>query len=116
MTRSAHNGSVVNNVELREQFIAEGMTVRSQNDGETCVHAVGRYINRGYQFIDAIRLAYGDLQGAYALVIGRTDEDKLYAFKKGSVKEHRSRCKRELRRELGGRYVKSGRPIQQHLW
>ncbi|MBN2115265.1 MAG: glutamine--fructose-6-phosphate transaminase (isomerizing) [Anaerolineales bacterium] len=80
----AHNGNVVNNVELREQFIAEGMTVRSQNDGETCVHAVERYINRGYQFIDAIRLAYGDLQGDYAFVIGRANDDKLYAFKKGS--------------------------------
>ncbi|HEX2998012.1 MAG TPA: glutamine--fructose-6-phosphate transaminase (isomerizing) [Anaerolineales bacterium] len=80
----AHNGNVVNNVELREQFILEGMTVRSQNDGETCVHAVERYINRGYQFIDAIRLAYGDLQGDYAFVIGRANDDKLYAFKKGS--------------------------------
>ena len=80
----AHNGNVVNNIELREQFIAEGMTVRSQNDGETCVHAVERYINRGYEFIDAIRLAYGDLEGDYAFVIGRANEDKLYAFKKGS--------------------------------
>ena len=57
----AHNGNVVNNVELRLEFMAEGMTVRSQNDGETCVHAVERYISRGYEFIDAIRLAYGDL-------------------------------------------------------
>src|SRR6266542_3016536 len=80
----AHNGNVVNNVELREQFIAEGMTVRSQNDGETCVHAVERYINRGYEFIDAIRLAYGDLEGDYTFVIGRAEDDKLYAFKKGS--------------------------------
>jgi glucosamine--fructose-6-phosphate aminotransferase (isomerizing) len=80
----AHNGNVVNNVELRAQFIAEGMTVRSQNDGETCVHAVERYIHRGYEFIDAIRLAYGDLQGDYAFVIGRAKDDKLYAFKKGS--------------------------------
>src|SRR5215208_6943918 len=80
----AHNGNVVNNFELREQFMAEGMTVRSQNDGETCVHAVERYIHRGYQFIDAIRLAYGDLQGDYALVIGRANDNKLYAIKKGS--------------------------------
>jgi glucosamine--fructose-6-phosphate aminotransferase (isomerizing) len=80
----AHNGNVVNNFELREQFIAEGMTIRSQNDGETCVHAVERYLNRGYEFIDAIRLAYGDLEGDYAFVIGRTNDDKLYAFKKGS--------------------------------
>ncbi|MCL4528842.1 MAG: glutamine--fructose-6-phosphate transaminase (isomerizing) [Chloroflexi bacterium] len=80
----AHNGNVVNNVELRQQFIDEGMTVRSQNDGETCVHGVERYLNRGYEFIDAIRLAYGDLQGDYAFVIGRANDDKLYAFKKGS--------------------------------
>ena len=80
----AHNGNVVNNIELRQQFISEGMTVRSENDGETCVHAVERYISRGYEFIDAIRLAYGDLEGDYAFVIGRVDEDRLYAFKKGS--------------------------------
>ena len=80
----AHNGNVVNNIELRQQFIAEGMTVRSQNDGESCVHAVERYINKGYDFIDAIRLAYGDLQGDYAFVIGRINDDKLYAIKKGS--------------------------------
>jgi len=80
----AHNGNVVNNFELRQQFIAEGMTVRSQNDGESCVHAVERYIKKGYDFIDAIRLAYGDLQGDYAFVIGRINDDKLYAIKKGS--------------------------------
>lgn len=80
----AHNGNVVNNVELRELFLAEGLTVRSENDGETCVHAVERYLNRGYAFLDAIRLAYGDLEGDYAFVIGQTNDDKLYAFKKGS--------------------------------
>ncbi len=80
----AHNGNVVNNIELRQQFTAEGMTVRSQNDGESCVHAVERYVNKGYDFIDAIRLAYGDLQGDYAFVIGQVNSDKLYAFKKGS--------------------------------
>jgi glucosamine--fructose-6-phosphate aminotransferase (isomerizing) len=80
----AHNGNVVNNVELRQQFIAEGLTVRSQNDGESCVHAVERYINKGYDFIDAIRLAYGDLAGDYAFVIGRVNDDRLYAIKKGS--------------------------------
>jgi glucosamine--fructose-6-phosphate aminotransferase (isomerizing) len=80
----AHNGNVVNNAELRAEFMAEGMTVRSENDGETCVHAVERYVRRGYAFIDAIRLAFGDLQGDYAFVIGHADDDRLYAFKKGS--------------------------------
>jgi len=80
----AHNGNVVNNVELRQAFIAEGMTVRSQNDGESCVHAVERYVNQGKDMVTAIRLAYQDLQGDYAFVIGSIYDDKLYAIKKGS--------------------------------
>ncbi len=80
----AHNGNVVNNVELRKQFMAEGLVVRSQNDGESCVHAVERYINQGQDFIQAIRHAYDDLQGDYAFVIGRINDDKLFAIKKGS--------------------------------
>ena len=80
----AHNGNVVNNVELRAQFQAEGLTVRSTNDGESCVHAVERYVNRGMSMLEAIRKAYGDLQGDYAFVIGKTGEECLYAFKKGS--------------------------------
>ncbi len=80
----AHNGNVVNNVELRQQFIAEGMTVRSENDGESCVHAVERYVGQGDDIISAIRKAYHDLEGDYAFVIGRLGEDRLYAIKKGS--------------------------------
>jgi len=80
----AHNGNVVNNLELRQQFISEGMNVRSENDGETCVHAVERYINNGFDIIDAIRKAYNDLMGDYSFVIGMVGDEKLYAFKKGS--------------------------------
>ncbi|MFC1936505.1 glutamine--fructose-6-phosphate transaminase (isomerizing) [Chloroflexota bacterium] len=80
----AHNGNVVNNVELREQFIAEGMTVRSENDGESCVHAVERYVDQGFDMVTAITKAYQDLEGDYAFVIGRVGEDSLYAVKKGS--------------------------------
>ena len=80
----AHNGNVVNNVELRQMFMDEGLTVRSQNDGESCVHAVERYVDRGLGFIEAIRRANDDLQGDYAYVIGCINDDKLYAIKKGS--------------------------------
>ena len=80
----AHNGNVVNNVQLRQQFMAEGLTVRSTNDGESCVHAVERHLLNGHDMIEAIRRAYADLEGDYAFVIGRVDDDKLYAIKKGS--------------------------------
>jgi glucosamine--fructose-6-phosphate aminotransferase (isomerizing) len=80
----AHNGNIVNNVQLRQQFIAEGMTVRSTNDGESCVHAVERYVDQGCDMVEAISRAYRDLEGDYAFVIGRVGEDRLYAIKKGS--------------------------------
>ena len=80
----AHNGNIVNNVELREKFMAEGLTVRSENDGESCVHAVERYVNRGHDMIEAIRKAHGDLEGDYSFVIGQLGEDRIYAIKNGS--------------------------------
>jgi glucosamine--fructose-6-phosphate aminotransferase (isomerizing) len=81
----AHNGNVVNNVQLRELFIREGLTVRGTNDGETCVHAVERHFDRnGGDMLAAIRAAYDDLEGDYAFVITHRDEHRLYAIKKGS--------------------------------
>lgn len=80
----AHNGNVVNNAELRESFIKEGMVVRSANDGESCVHAVERYLARGMEPVQAICHAHKDLAGDYAFVVGRVHEEKLYALKKGS--------------------------------
>ena len=81
----AHNGNVVNHVQLRESFIREGMTVRGTNDGETCIHAVERHFDRnGGHMLAAIRAAYADLEGDYAFVITHRDEHRLYAIKKGS--------------------------------
>jgi len=86
----AHNGNIVNNTVLRERFIAEGMTVRGTNDGESCVHAVERYVDQGLGMVEAIRRAAGDLQGDYAFVIASRDEagsdgkQPLHAIKNGS--------------------------------
>jgi glutamine---fructose-6-phosphate transaminase (isomerizing) len=81
----AHNGNVVNNVQMRELFLREGLTVRGTNDGETCVHAVERHFDHnGGDMIAAICAAYRDLEGDYAFVITHQDEERLYAIKKGS--------------------------------
>jgi glucosamine--fructose-6-phosphate aminotransferase (isomerizing) len=88
----AHNGNVVNNVQMRELFIREGLAVRGTNDGETCVHAVERYFDRNGnrsgdrrdRMLAAIRAAYDDLEGDYAFVITHRDDHRLYAIKKGS--------------------------------
>jgi len=81
----AHNGNVVNNVQMRELFISEGLTVRGTNDGETCVHAVERHFDRnGGDMLGAIRAAYADLEGDYAFIISHRSDHRLYAIKKGS--------------------------------
>jgi glucosamine--fructose-6-phosphate aminotransferase (isomerizing) len=85
----AHNGNIVNHISLREEYIADGMTVRGTNDGETCVHAVERYVDQGYDLVESIRHAANDLQGDYAFIIGRCrvgEESRLplHAIKKGS--------------------------------
>ena len=81
----AHNGNVVNNVQMREMFLREGLTVRGTNDGETCIHAVERHFDRnGGDMIAAICAAYDDLEGDYAFLITHRDEERLYAIKKGS--------------------------------
>jgi glucosamine--fructose-6-phosphate aminotransferase (isomerizing) len=80
----AHNGNVVNNAELRRQFKAEGMIVRGTNDGESCVHAVERYVKRGMSLPDAVRSAYNDLEGDFAFVITDRESNRLVAVKKGS--------------------------------
>ncbi len=80
----AHIGNVVNNVELRKEFIAEGMTVRSTNDGESCVHAVERYVKRGRSLEEACRFAYRDFAGDYVFIIKRRNTPGFCAVKKGS--------------------------------
>ncbi len=80
----AHNGNVVNHVVLRRRFVDAGHTVRGDNDGESCVHAVEAHVDAGADMVAAIRGAYADLDGDYAFVITGRAENALYAIKKGS--------------------------------
>lgn len=97
----AHNGNIVNTAQLREQFIKEGHTIRSTNDGEICVHAVERYYDKGFGMVESIMKAYKDLKGDYSFVIFNNGEKKLYAVKKGSglvvgVGENEMYCSSDL--------------------
>lgn len=80
----AHNGNIVNNIILREKFKKSGHLVRSTNDGETCVHAFDQFYLKGYSPLKSIQKAYQLLEGDYAYLIATTEENKLYAVKKGS--------------------------------
>ncbi len=80
----AHNGNVVNNVQLRQSFIDRGLTVRGTNDGESCVHAVEVYADQGDDLVTAIRKAYEDLAGDYSFLVSDQPTNAIYAIKKGS--------------------------------
>ncbi len=80
----AHNGNIHNYAEYRQELIETGHKVRSENDGELCVHAVDKYYEQTGDMFEAVRLSTRDLKGAFAFSVGRADEDKIYAVKMGS--------------------------------
>ena len=81
----AHNGNLHNYVEYRRELVETGHIVRSENDGELCVHAVDKYYEKTGDMFEAVRLSTQDLKGAYAYAVGRADEDEIYAVKMGST-------------------------------
>ncbi|MFW9953438.1 MAG: glutamine--fructose-6-phosphate transaminase (isomerizing) [Candidatus Thorarchaeota archaeon] len=80
----AHNGNLHNYYEYRQELIETGHNVRSENDGELCVHAVDKYYESTGDMFEAVRFSTKDLKGAFAYAVGRADEDKIYAVKMGS--------------------------------
>ena len=81
----AHNGNIHNYVEYKRELIETGHTVRSENDGELCVHAVDKYYEQTGDMLEAVRLSTQDLKGAFAYAVGRSDQDEIYAVKMGST-------------------------------
>ncbi|MFX1481886.1 MAG: glutamine--fructose-6-phosphate transaminase (isomerizing) [Promethearchaeota archaeon] len=80
----AHNGNLHNYVEYKQELIDTGHIVRSENDGELCVHAVDKYYEQTGDMFEAVRLSTQDLKGAFAYTVGRADENEIYAVKMGS--------------------------------
>ncbi|MFX0063800.1 MAG: glutamine--fructose-6-phosphate transaminase (isomerizing) [Candidatus Hermodarchaeota archaeon] len=78
-----HNGNILNTHILNKQFREEGLIVRSDNDGEVCVHATERYLLQGYGYVEALAKAYHDLKGHFAFEITGADTEKIYVLKKG---------------------------------
>jgi glucosamine--fructose-6-phosphate aminotransferase (isomerizing) len=80
----AHNGNLHNYIEYRQELVDTGHVVRSENDGELCVHAVDKYYEQTGDMFEAVRLSIKDLKGAYAYAVGRADMREIYAVKMGS--------------------------------
>jgi len=80
----AHNGNIINMVQLRKSFLEENHTIRSENDGEIVVHAIEKFYDQLKDMKVAIQKAAELLRGDFACVITRIDDDKMYCVKRGS--------------------------------
>lgn len=66
----AHNGNLVNTVELREHILAQNWTLETTTDSEVIAYAMAQEIRVGQDWIAAAIAACQQCVGAFSLVIG----------------------------------------------
>jgi glucosamine--fructose-6-phosphate aminotransferase (isomerizing) len=77
------NGIVENFLALKQELIAEGCRFTSETDAEVVAHLIARHAEGGVDLVDAVRAAYNELRGHYALVAMSAEHpDTLVAARK----------------------------------
>ena len=81
-----HNGIIENYASIKKELTNRGHTFRSDTDTEVLIHLIEDIYNRGnVELEEAVRLALGEVIGAYAIVIlSKKDPNKMIAARKGS--------------------------------
>ncbi len=80
-----HNGIIENYLSLKANLEAEGRKFLSQTDTEVAAHLVSHYLERGYDYVDAVLESLKDIEGAFAFVFINEDyPDLLVAARKES--------------------------------
>lgn len=77
-----HNGIIENYLELKEQLTNRGTRFNSETDSEIVAHLVSEKIERGADFLDAVRRTLREIRGSYALLfLNRRDPRRLIVAK-----------------------------------
>ena len=80
-----HNGIIENYLSLKATLEAEGRKFLSQTDTEVAAHLVSHYLERGYDYVEAVLESLRDIEGAFAFVFINEDyPDLLVAARKES--------------------------------
>ena len=80
-----HNGIIENHAALRTRLQEKGYVFASQTDSEVIAHLIADYYKESRELDKAVRLAAGELEGAYALAVFAADRpDELVAIRHGS--------------------------------
>jgi len=72
-----HNGIIENYLDLKENLLKEGHRFASETDTEIISHLVVRYLRRGADYLEAVRLTLKEIKGSYALVMVNANEPRL---------------------------------------
>jgi glucosamine--fructose-6-phosphate aminotransferase (isomerizing) len=72
-----HNGIIENYLDLKETLIKEGHRFASETDTEIVSHLIVRHLQRGADYLTAIRSTLKEIRGSYALVIVNANEPRL---------------------------------------
>ena len=75
----AHNGTLVNADDVREDLVRQGVRFRSDSDSEAAASLIGLRAGDLHSVREAIRYMMRNLEGGYAIVL--LCEDALYAFR-----------------------------------
>ncbi|MGH7888299.1 MAG: glutamine--fructose-6-phosphate transaminase (isomerizing) [Candidatus Binatia bacterium] len=77
-----HNGIIENYLQLKEQLSKRGTHFSSETDSEIVAHLVAEKIDRGIDFLDAVRRTLREIHGSYALLfLNRRDPKRLIVAK-----------------------------------
>ncbi len=81
-----HNGIIENYSSIKAELTKQGHTFNSDTDTEVLIHLIEEIYNKGNVALEeAVRLALGEVVGAYAIVVlSKNDPEKLIAARKGS--------------------------------
>jgi amidophosphoribosyltransferase len=69
----AHNGNLVNTVQLREELLQSKFNLVTSTDSEMIAFAIAEAINAGAEWLEGCIQAFQRCQGAFSLVIGTAD-------------------------------------------
>jgi glucosamine--fructose-6-phosphate aminotransferase (isomerizing) len=73
-----HNGIIENYLELKDALANRGTHFTSETDTEIVAHLVAEKIERGMDFLDAVRRTLKEIHGSYALLfLNRRDPKRL---------------------------------------
>ncbi|MBI5754021.1 class II glutamine amidotransferase, partial [Candidatus Peregrinibacteria bacterium] len=78
-----HNGIFENYAEVKKNLIKKGHKFVSQTDTEVLAHLIENHA-RKHSFEDSVKLAVKEIEGRYAILVMKKDEDKIIAARKGS--------------------------------